>query len=113
MAISKQLLEQTINHYEEIERQIDRAKEDLAAKLVPMRDDQADVVAGFVDAGGNKRAIKALLRQRLLERKAEALRDKLPDADKDDLDTLKLKLGVLADMPLGLAAMAGAEGVRH
>jgi hypothetical protein len=113
VAISKQMLEQTINYYEEIERQIEREREVLAAKLVPMRDDQAEIIGGFVDAGGNKRAIKALLRQRALERKAEGLRDKLPDADKDDLDTLKLKLGVLADMPLGMSALAAHEGVSH
>lgn len=113
MAITKQMIEQTINHYEEIERQIEREREVLAERIVPLRDDQAEVVAGFVDAGGNKRAIKALLRQRALERKAEGVREKLPDADKDDLDTIKLKLGVLADMPLGMSALAAYEGVSH
>ena len=111
--ISQQLLKKTIDTYEEIERDIERAREDLAAKIAPWRDDQNEIIGGFVDAGGNKRAIKALLRQRALERRAELLREKLPDADKDDLDTLKLKLGVLSDMPLGMAALAAHEGVQH
>jgi hypothetical protein len=56
-----------------------------------------------------KKVFSAALRERKLLRKAGAVRGSLSDEQADTYDHVKHALGMLADMPLGQAALSGFE----
>ncbi|MBX9760191.1 MAG: hypothetical protein K2Y29_15545, partial [Beijerinckiaceae bacterium] len=58
------------------------------------------------DAGLPKKAMKAVIKTRQLEKRIESLREDLSeDGLDDDYDTIRLALGDLAELPLGAAAL--------
>ncbi|MFN3891968.1 MAG: hypothetical protein ACK4MV_16355 [Beijerinckiaceae bacterium] len=62
------------------------------------------------DAGLSKKALKAVIKTRQLEKKIESLREDLSeDGLDDDYDAIRLALGDLAELPLGAAALKGKE----
>lgn len=62
------------------------------------------------DAGLPKKALKAVIKTRQLEKRIEGLREDLAeDGLDDDYDTIRLALGDLADLPLGAAALKDKE----
>jgi uncharacterized protein (UPF0335 family) len=62
------------------------------------------------DAGLPKKAMKAVIKTRQLQKKIEGLREDLAEDGLDeDYDTIRLALGDLADLPLGAAALKDKE----
>ena len=64
--------------------------------------------------GLNKRALKAVIKTRTMERKLEDLRESLEGEEQHSYDQIRHALGDLADTPLGQAALPadGEEDVR-
>lgn len=58
------------------------------------------------DKGVPRKAIKAAVKKRILERKIENIRDDLEGDDLDNYDLVLKALGDLADTPLGNAVLA-------
>ena len=56
------------------------------------------------EAGLPKKVLKKVVKARLLEAKAAAVREDLEAEDQDDFDRIRLALGDFADTPLGQAA---------
>lgn len=67
-------------------------------------------ISGFYDAakdkGVTKKVLKAKVAQHLLIKKAEKTRDDLEADEQNEFDMIVGKLGALAELPLGLAALA-------
>lgn len=58
------------------------------------------------DSGVSKKALKAVIKTRQLEKKIEGLREDLAEDGLDnDYDNIRLALGDLAELPLGQAAL--------
>jgi len=73
-----------------------------------LREDIKSVYGEAKDADIPVRALKAVVKTRELERKTAAVRDELDESYQNDFDAIRLKLGDLADLPLGQAALAVA-----
>lgn len=104
-------------YVEEIEAAHDRL---LKLRMDYMRDckgPRADIKAILDTAKDNgipKAALKAVVKARDLERKAEAQREDLGDLDlQSKYDAIRHALGDLADTPLGAAAMPVAKNGQH
>lgn len=70
----------------------------------------ADCYDRAKDSGVPKKALKAVIKTRQLEKKIEGLREDLAeDGLEDDYDNIRLALGDLADLPLGKAALKDQE----
>jgi hypothetical protein len=82
-----------------------RAREDAQ----PHADAIDDLKKEAAEAGIAKQVFSAALRFRKLERKKQAVREKLNGSQQDAYDSVLLALGHLADTPLGKAAMGGFE----
>jgi|GEM_PF-4312503 len=69
---------------------------------------QRELINGHIDrakdAGIPKRPFKAALKLRKMERKHQATRDEMEEADLETVDMIRAALGDLADTPLGQAA---------
>ncbi|MCK9994503.1 MAG: hypothetical protein Dbin4_03023 [Alphaproteobacteria bacterium] len=79
----------------------------LACKA--LREDIREVLEEAQEKGLPKKPLRAIVKQRALEKKAAACRDDLEDSDHlSAFDIMKAALGDLADLPLGQAAM-GAQ----
>lgn len=100
---------------EEVQAFVDRwfALDDEAASTMGeamnqckgIRNDQKDVLNEFSNKGGNRKSLRATIKRIALERKRDGIRDELPPPDQDAMDEIEQKLGLLADTPLGQAAM--------
>lgn len=93
----------------EIERHFD-ALETLRGEYMnearQIRELIADCYDRAKDAGLPKKAMKAVIKTRQLEKRIESLREDLAeDGLDDDYDTIRLALGDLSDLPLGQAAL--------
>lgn len=73
-----------------------------------LKDDIKDILEEAKSAGIPPKVLKAVLKARDLERKAEQARDDLDNEDQDIFDNIADALGVFADTPLGAAAVAKA-----
>lgn len=58
------------------------------------------------EAGLPKKVLKKVVKARLLEAKAQRVREDLESEDQDSFDRIRQALGDLADLPLGAAALA-------
>lgn len=82
---------------------------DAMRKCKPLSQEQRDLLDQAGARGLSKRAIRAHLKERKLERKKDAIREKMEPDDQDQLDLLRAFLGQLDGTPLGEAAVAAAE----
>ena len=70
---------------------------------------QKSLVDDAKGAGLNGKVLRATVKQRALERKAEAVFDDLEDDDAELLRDIREALGDYADLPLGAAAVASDD----
>ncbi|MCV9940951.1 hypothetical protein OIU35_31760 [Boseaceae bacterium BT-24-1] len=63
------------------------------------------------DAGIPKRELRAVVKERALLKKIEALREGLEDEQAETFDQIKHALGMLSDLPLGEATLARSEAI--
>ncbi len=93
---------------------IERETESATGKHMAWCKEQAkakkEVLAEGKAAGLSVKALKGLLKQRALSRKIDAIADGFDIDDESQYQLLEEKLGGLADLPLGQAAVAAAKG---
>lgn len=96
----------------EIERKFDDLASERGSYMAAckeIRTQIGDLKDAAENAGLPKRALNQILKERVLERKLEALRD-IEDEDAADLaEQLRTALGDFGDLPLGAAAVEKAE----
>lgn len=79
-----------------------------------IRGDMAVVYDEAKDKGIPKKALKAAVKKRILERKIENIREDFEGDDLDNYDLVLQALGDLGDTPLGAAALAKTgNGAEH
>lgn len=103
------VVKRLVADHEDLQAQIDEIMSEAQNKCAPLREEQADVKKEAHEAGIPRQEFNSVLRERRLLAKADGVRAGL-DADKqDNFDRIKHALGMLADLPLGQAALA-SEG---
>ena len=63
------------------------------------------------DAGIPHAELRAVIKERQLLAKIEAMREDMEPEQRETLDQIKFALGMIADLPLGEAAMARSEAI--
>jgi predicted ATP-dependent protease len=101
--------EEVIESYEALDEKCEQIMMEAVRKCKKPREEQRDLLDQAGARGMSKRALKAHLKERALDRKKEAIREKMEPDDQDMLDLLKQHLGVLGDTPLGQHALKAAE----
>lgn len=99
-----------VDKFEALEARIatEKAKYMLACKAI--RTEQKDLLDDAKGQGVGKGIVKAIHKARVLTAKAKAAMDALEDPDdRDYADEIRKALGDFADLPLGAAAVDGAE----
>jgi uncharacterized protein (UPF0335 family) len=94
-----------INRLEELDSELLREKMAYMERARRIQEDKKSVLDEAKDAGLSKKAVKAVVKVRDLERKAEAAREDLEDDDAAVFDDIREALGDYADLPLGKAAV--------
>lgn len=100
---------EAIDRWENLDAECERIMMAAMRECKPIREDQKELLNEAGAKGLNKRAIRAHLKERKMDRKKEAIREKLNPEDQDSLDALRHALGELVDTPLGTAALHAAE----
>lgn len=94
-----------VSRVENLNQDMETLKAEHMAKCKAVREDIKDVLEEAKGEGIPKGALKAVIKVRELERKAERARDDLDSDVQGDFDNLRLALGDLAETELGQAAM--------
>lgn len=103
------LIQEFVSRIENLHGDIEKEKSEFMLRVKALRGDIKEVLEEAQEKGLPKKPLRALIKQRGLERKAQAARDDLEDmADQSAFDSMKEALGELADLPLGQAAMGSA-----
>lgn len=97
-----------IARIEEIEAEKESARGVYMSKCRELKSDQDDVFEEANDAGIPTKILKRVVNTRKLERKVDAIREKLDQDDQDAFDNLRHALGDLDETPLGNAAKRAA-----
>lgn len=97
-----------ISRIENLNKDIATKKSEHMAACKEIRSDIKIVLDEAKDDGISKTALKALVKQRELERKVEACRDNLESEEQHEFDKIEQALGQLADTELGQAAVKEA-----
>ncbi len=108
---SKTLTEEGKTYVERIESvlaAIDLEREKAKEAIAPLRVDIKAMLDGAEFVGLTKKSIRAIVKARELERKADAARTALDMADQSTFDNIRLALGDYADTALGQFALGAA-----
>lgn len=98
----------------EIERhtaQIASYKGEHAQRVQSVKEMISDVYDRAKDAGIGKKELKAVIKERELLEKIEALREEMEEEQAETFDQIKHALGMLNDLPLGEAALKRSEAI--
>lgn len=98
----------------EIERhhdQIASYKGEHAQRVKSVQEMISDIYDRARDAGVPKKQLKAVIRERDMLKKIEALREDMEPEQAETFDQIKHALGMLADLPLGEVALARSEAI--
>lgn len=96
-----------VTRLENLDKDLGKLKSEHMLKCKDVRSDIKEVYKEAEDAGLPKKALKAVVNARALERKAKAEREDLADIDmQSKYDAIRHQLGDYADTPLGAAAVA-------
>jgi len=94
-----------VGRVENLHKDLQTERGKYMATCKAIREDIKVVFAEAKDEGFPNKSLKAVVKARELERKANAQRDDLGDLDlQDKFDMIRHALGDLADTPLGKAA---------
>ena len=98
-----------VGRIENLHADLEKEKSAYMLACKALRQDIKEVLEEAQSKGLPKKPLKAIVKQRALEKKVAACRDDLDDIDHlSAFDIMKAALGDLADLPLGQAAM-GAQ----
>ena len=98
-----------VGRIENLHADLEKEKSAYMLACKALREDIREVLEEAQEKGLPKKPLRAIVKQRALEKKAAACRDGLEDIDHlSAFDVMKAALGDLADLPLGQAAM-GAQ----
>lgn len=97
-----------VSRIENLHADLDSERGKYMAACRPVHDDIKEVYAEAKEEGFSARALKAVVKSRLLEKKAAAQRDDLDGEEVDNFDNIRLALGDLDGTPLGNAALENA-----
>ena len=89
---------------------LDAEKQDLhmknMQKCAKLNEQKGEIYDAAKEKGIPRKALRAVIKVRATEAKAEKMRDDLEEDEQDQFDLLRLALGDLEDTDLGKAAMA-------
>lgn len=103
---NREQIEGYVNEFEEHDEAIAEIMRKAREACQPHVDDQKAIVkAAAENAHVPKKVFRAMLRERSLERKRDAVRGTLSEDQQETLDQVKHALGILADTPLGGAVL--------
>lgn len=95
-----------VNRFENLDDDIAAVMRQARNNCQAFKDDQKALRKEAAEGGIPKKVFAAALRERKLERQKLAVPFSLNDEAKDDLETLRSKLGALAETPLGQHALS-------
>lgn len=98
-----------INRLEELDSELLREKMAYMERARRIQENKKEVLDEARENGLSKKAVRAVVKVRDLERKAEAAREDLEDDDAAVFDDIREALGDFADSPLGKAAVERDE----
>lgn len=105
-----QEIDSYVRRIEALDADLDSLRGKYMADCRSIKEDQASVIEeANVRSKVPKKALKKVLKERALARKIEALRAELEGDEQDSFDLLRQALGMLSDLPLGEAALNGAQ----
>lgn len=110
--ISEPQLKGFVSEYENEQAEIDAIMERARTDCQPHVDQMKAIAKEAAEAGIEKKAFKAKIRERALRRKADGCRSVLSERQQDVFDEISVKLGDLAESigPLGKAALEAHLG---
>jgi uncharacterized protein (UPF0335 family) len=98
-----------VQRVENLNADLATEKSEYMTRCKGIREDIKEVLSEAADAGITRKTIKTAVKVRYLERKAAEARDSLEEGEIETLDAIRLKLGDLAELPLGQAALGETE----
>ena len=101
-----------VTYVERVERLHSQIRKERAECMVAcraLRADINDILVEAEEAGIERRSLKAVLKARALEAKADGVREDLEPEDRTKYDDIRVALGDFADLPLGEAALLAAS----
>jgi hypothetical protein len=109
--------EPTAEHVQEAVAAIEKVDADLLAARIEymkqckeLRNNKADEYDNASDRGISKKLLRTKIKERELKAKAAKLTAKFQEDERSEYQMLSEKLGEFADTPLGVAALARADG---
>lgn len=97
-SINRDKAEKYVSAWESLDAKIDKALAQAAKDVQPFKDDQKAIVKRAAENGIPKAEFKAVLRERKLRRKADAVRGSLNKNQQETYDVLKVALGMQLDL---------------
>lgn len=98
-----------VERMESLHVDLDKLKSSYMLDCKDIRGSIKEVLQEAADAGISKKALKAVVKARELERKADVLRDELEPDQQDTYDNIRLALGDFSETELGAAALERAQ----
>ncbi len=98
-----------VDKFEELEKEILREKMSYMERCRRIRTQQKELLDDAKDQGLPKNVVKAVVKARDLERKADAIMEELEDDAQQIFKDIREALGDYADLPLGAAAVSREE----
>ncbi|WP_434712947.1 hypothetical protein NMA58_08175 [Rhizobium sp. YTUHZ045] len=98
-----------VDKFEELEKEILREKMSYMERCRRIRKEQSDLLDDAKSQGLPKNVLKAVVKARDLERRAESIMEELEDDAQQVFKDIREALGDFADLPLGAAAVEREE----
>lgn len=108
-APNQELVEQMLKSHWRIEDDINSKRMQHMSVVGGLRKQQASIKERIKDAGVSVRAFRELCNEEADRRRIANRKAKLEDDDTELVDLMRPALGVLAELPLGMAAIDAAE----
>ena len=105
------VLKRFVGEIEKHHGQIASYKGEHAQRVKSVQEMISDVYDRAKDAGVPKRELKAVIKERVLLKRIEALREDLEEEQAETYDQIKHSLGMLSDLPLGEVALKRSAAV--
>lgn len=105
------ILKRFVGEIEKHHDQIASYKGEHAQRVKSVQEMISDVYDRAKDAGIGKKQLKAVIRERDLTKKIEAIREDMEEEEAETFDQIKHALGMLSDLPLGETALKRSAAV--
>jgi hypothetical protein len=105
------VLKRFVGEIEKHHDQIASYKGEHAQRVKSVQEMISDVYDRAKDSGVPKRELKAVIKERALLKKIEALREDMEEEQAETYDQIKHSLGMLSDLPLGEVALKRSKAI--